>query len=162
MPTSIPISTSQIETSLGIVYLAASEKGLTHVSFNKSEIPKPSTEGDEKIATAILRNSAPTLKKYFDSKKADLNKLKLDTRGTDFQEKTWKALRAIPHGSTKSYSQVAKSIGKPLAVRAVASACAKNPLLIVTPCHRVLRNDGSLGGFRGGISKKKQLLSLEE
>ena len=83
--------------------------------------------------------------------------------GTKFQLKVWKYLKKIPRGSVKSYSQVAKDIGKPLAVRAVASAIGKNPYAPKTPCHRVIRSDGSLGGYsgNGGIKTKKLLLKKE-
>ena len=83
--------------------------------------------------------------------------------GTKFQLKVWTYLKKIPHGSVKTYSQVAKSIGKPLAVRAVANAIGKNPYAPRIPCHRVIRSDGSLGGYsgKGGIQTKKLLLKKE-
>ena len=84
-------------------------------------------------------------------------------RGTKFQLKVWTYLKKIPRGSVKTYSQVAKSIGKPLAVRAVANAIGKNPYAPRIPCHRVIRSDGSLGGYsgKGGIKTKKMLLKKE-
>ena len=84
-------------------------------------------------------------------------------KGTKFQVKVWRYLKKIPVGSTKTYSQVAKAIGKPLAVRAVANAIAKNPYPTQIPCHRVIRSDGSLGGYsaRGGLKTKKKLLKTE-
>ena len=85
----------------------------------------------------------------------------LDVQGTAFQWKVWKALQQIPVGQTRSYADVAKQIGKPKAVRAVAGACARNPVAIVVPCHRVVRTDGELGGYRWGVDRKKQLLDLE-
>ena len=83
--------------------------------------------------------------------------------GTEFQLKVWAYLRKIPRGSVKTYSQVARSIGKPLAVRAVANAIGKNPYAPKIPCHRVIRSDGSLGGYsgKGGLKKKKFLLKRE-
>ncbi|PLY45064.1 bifunctional DNA-binding transcriptional regulator/O6-methylguanine-DNA methyltransferase Ada [Lelliottia sp. F153] len=87
--------------------------------------------------------------------------LPLDIRGTAFQQQVWQALRAIPCGETASYQQVASAIGKPNAVRAVASACAANKLAIVIPCHRVVRNDGALSGYRWGTARKAQLLQRE-
>ena len=83
--------------------------------------------------------------------------------GTKFQVKVWKYLKRIPIGSIKTYSQVAKAIGKPLAVRAVANAIAKNPYPLQIPCHRVIRSDGSLGGYsaKGGLKFKKKLLKKE-
>ena len=84
-------------------------------------------------------------------------------KGTEFQLKVWAYLRKIPHGSDKTYSQVAKAIGKPLAVRAVANAIGKNPYPPKIPCHRVIRSDGSLGGYsgKGGIKTKRFLLKKE-
>ena len=92
-------------------------------------------------------------------KRIDIEKLK----GTDFQKKVWRALLEIPRGSTVTYKNLAKRIGKPLAVRAVANAVGANPLIVTIPCHRVIRSDGSLGGYsgRGGIKTKRALLIKE-
>ena len=87
--------------------------------------------------------------------------LPLDIRGTAFQQQVWQALRTIPCGETVSYQQLANAIGKPKAVRAVASACAANKLAIIIPCHRVVRGDGTLSGYRWGVSRKAQLLRRE-
>ena len=87
--------------------------------------------------------------------------LPLDIRGTAFQQRVWQALRAIPCGETASYQQVAQAIGQPSAVRAVAGACAANTLAIVIPCHRVVRNDGALSGYRWGAARKALLLKRE-
>ena len=92
-----------------------------------------------------------------------MKKKKIDLKGSSFQLKVWGYLRKIPRGSVRTYSQVAKSIGKPLAVRAVANAIGKNPYAPRIPCHRVIRSDGSLGGYsgKGGIKIKKLLLKKE-
>lgn len=87
--------------------------------------------------------------------------LTLDIRGSAFQRKVWSALRAIPSGATVSYADIASRIGAAAAVRAVASACAANPLAVVVPCHRVVRHDGSLSGYRWGIERKRALLQRE-
>jgi AraC family transcriptional regulator of adaptative response/methylated-DNA-[protein]-cysteine methyltransferase len=87
--------------------------------------------------------------------------LPLDVQATAFQMRVWKHLQSIPYGETRSYSEVASMIGAPTATRAVARACATNPVAIAVPCHRVVRGDGSLGGYRWGIDRKKRLLSLE-
>jgi AraC family transcriptional regulator of adaptative response/methylated-DNA-[protein]-cysteine methyltransferase len=87
--------------------------------------------------------------------------LPLDVRGTAFQERVWQALQAIPAGSTRSYAQVAAALGAPRAVRAVAAACAANPLAVAVPCHRVLRADGALAGYRWGVERKRALLERE-
>jgi AraC family transcriptional regulator of adaptative response/methylated-DNA-[protein]-cysteine methyltransferase len=87
--------------------------------------------------------------------------LPLDVRATAFQRRVWEALRRVPYGSTRSYAQVARAIGHPTATRAVARACAMNPAALVIPCHRVVRADGGLGGYRWGIERKRALLERE-
>jgi AraC family transcriptional regulator of adaptative response/methylated-DNA-[protein]-cysteine methyltransferase len=87
--------------------------------------------------------------------------LPLDVRGTAFQERVWQALREIPAGSTASYTDIAKRIGSPSAGRAVAQACASNAIAVAVPCHRVVRNDGALSGYRWGVKPKRILLDRE-
>jgi AraC family transcriptional regulator, regulatory protein of adaptative response / methylated-DNA-[protein]-cysteine methyltransferase len=87
--------------------------------------------------------------------------LPLDPRGTAFQRRVWQTLREIPAGGTASYSEIADRIGAPSAVRAVASACAANPLAVAVPCHRVVRRDGRLSGYRWGVERKRTLLQRE-
>ena len=87
--------------------------------------------------------------------------LPLDVRGTAFQQRVWQALRKIPPGSTASYTEIAQRIGAPQSVRAVAAACAANVLAVAIPCHRVVRNDGALSGYRWGIDRKRALLERE-
>lgn len=88
--------------------------------------------------------------------------LPLDVRGTVFQQRVWEALRAIPSGKTTSYSELAERIGAPKAARAVAAACAANPIAVAIPCHRVVRQDGALSGYRWGIERKRELLAREK
>ena len=88
--------------------------------------------------------------------------LPLDIRGTAFQQRVWKAIRAIPAGSTATYSEIARRIGKPQAVRAVAHACASNGIALAIPCHRVVRIDGSMAGYRWGVARKRALLTREK
>ena len=85
----------------------------------------------------------------------------LSPKGTVFQKEVWQALLRIPAGTTVSYSELARKLGRPKATRAVATACAANKLAVVIPCHRVVRSDGSLGGYRWGIERKRALLNLE-
>ncbi len=87
--------------------------------------------------------------------------LPLDVRGTAFQQRVWQALRAIPAGRTATYSEIATAIGAPTSVRAVAAACAANKLAVAIPCHRVVRTDGSLSGYRWGVDRKRLLLERE-
>ena len=91
----------------------------------------------------------------------DAGVLPLDLQGTAFQIRVWQSLRAIPAGETRTYSDVAQQIGSPRAVRAVASACAANAVALAIPCHRVVRRDGSLGGYRWGLDVKEALLNAE-
>ncbi len=88
--------------------------------------------------------------------------LPLDIRATAFQRRVWTHLQSIPFGQTQSYSQVAKAIGQPTASRAVARACATNPVAVAIPCHRVVREDGNISGYRWGVDKKKKLLNMEQ
>jgi AraC family transcriptional regulator of adaptative response/methylated-DNA-[protein]-cysteine methyltransferase len=88
--------------------------------------------------------------------------LPLDVCGTAFQQRVWQALRAIPSGSTASYADIAERIGQPKAVRAIAQACAANPVAVAIPCHRVVRTDGALSGYRWGVERKRALLDREK
>jgi AraC family transcriptional regulator of adaptative response/methylated-DNA-[protein]-cysteine methyltransferase len=87
--------------------------------------------------------------------------LPLDLRGTEFQKRVWQALRGIPIGSVASYTEIASQIGSPKAFRAVARACAANALAVLIPCHRVVKNDGALSGYRWGLARKRALLERE-
>ncbi len=87
--------------------------------------------------------------------------LPLDIRGTAFQQRVWQALREIPAGATASYAEIAERIGSPRSIRAVAQACAANPLAVAIPCHRVVRTDGALSGYRWGVERKRTLLDRE-
>jgi len=104
--------------------------------------------------------AATQLREYFAGKRRDFD-LPLAPNGTVFQQRVWQALRAIPYGTLRSYGDVARAIGQPLAVRAVGQANGRNPLPIVIPCHRVIASDGSIGGYSGGLTVKHQLLALE-
>ncbi|HRM73642.1 MAG TPA: methylated-DNA--[protein]-cysteine S-methyltransferase, partial [Paracoccus sp. (in: a-proteobacteria)] len=85
----------------------------------------------------------------------------LDIRGTAFQERVWQALRQVPPGQTVSYAEIARRIGSPKSVRAVAQACAANRIAVAIPCHRVVRNDGAISGYRWGVARKRALLAQE-
>jgi O-6-methylguanine DNA methyltransferase len=109
----------------------------------------------------LFKQLHPQLEAYL-AGKAESFHLPIDPQGTPFQQQLWQALREIPYGQQVSYSSLARHIGRPKAVRAVGSACAANPLPLITPCHRVIRHDGTLGGFRWGLPIKQQLLNLEK
>ncbi len=163
----VDISYRIVDSPIGRLLLAGTEAGLVRVAFE--------TEGHEhilevlaeKISPRILKNprnfdrAAYQLEQYFDGTLHDFD-LPLDLQlSTAFRRQVQLELGNIGYGQTRSYSQVAEHIGKPKAVRAVGSACATNPLPIVLPCHRVLRSDGSLGGYLGGLDVKTTLLRLE-
>jgi AraC family transcriptional regulator of adaptative response/methylated-DNA-[protein]-cysteine methyltransferase len=111
-------------------------------------------------ADADLRRWVDELDRHFAGAQPHLD-LPLDVRATAFQRRVWDALLAIPYGETRSYKQVAAAIGAPRAVRAVARACATNPVAVIVPCHRVIGTDGKLHGYAGGLHRKKKLLEAE-
>jgi methylated-DNA-[protein]-cysteine S-methyltransferase len=116
----------------------------------------PDAQEDVSAFTEVLEQLAA----YFDGERTTFD-LVLAPRGTDFQREVWRALAAIPYGETTTYAAIARSIGRPKAVRAVGAANGKNPLSIVVPCHRVIGRDGTLTGYAGGLSSKRRLLELE-
>ena len=151
---------------LGKLIVAATAKGLCMVSTGKTE-----AEVEERLfsqfptATATRNDIAMApLRKAVEARIAGRNvdeKMPLDLRGTPFQVSVWKDMLTIPAGSTRSYAEVARRIGRPKAFRAVAQACGANPVPIVVPCHRVVASGGKLGGYTGGIEKKLVLLANE-
>lgn len=122
----------------------------------KREFPFAARKADDRS----LRPWVEALLDHMRGKDLDSD-LPLDIRATAFQRKVWSHLQSIPFGATKSYQQVAKAIGRPTACRAVARACATNPVAVAIPCHRVVREDGGMGGYRWGIQRKKALLQME-
>ena len=151
------------DSSLGRMLVASTEHGICSVKVGRN---------DEELIRALHsefpKAQMATGKKagrFLDALKDHLNgqevRLPVDVKGTEFQLKVWSALRYIPLGETRTYSDVAEMIGEPKAVRAVANACASNPVPLIIPCHRVIRKDGSLGGYGLGIGRKKALLSAE-
>jgi len=153
-------------TPLGHMLVAATERGLCAVRFGDSagELERGLRE---EFHAAELRRNAAEMGRYVEPLLASLRgenttvDLPLDVRATFFQKKVWETLRQIPRGETRSYTQVAREIGDPTAVRAVARACATNPVAIAVPCHRVVRSDGDLAGYRWGVERKKKLLAAE-
>lgn len=148
-----------LDTPVGALLLVGDEEGLSAVSFARSGAPADPPEASvarrEPFAAVIEQ-----LQGYF-ARQLHSFELTLKPRGTAFQLRVWEALRTIPYGETRSYSEIARTIGKPDAVRAVGSANGANPIPIIVPCHRVLGADGSLTGFGGGLRVKRFLLDLE-
>ena len=158
--------TSQIPHWAGCL-IAATDRGICAIQFARTD--SELIEGLKRefpFATRKVRRwRAKSLGSLADPsmRGGDLrSSLPLDIRATAFQRRVWTYLQTIPFGETKSYSQVAKAIGQPTALRAVARACATNPLAVAIPCHRVVREDGSMGGYRWGIERKKALLKMEQ
>lgn len=157
-------------TALGIMVMAATETGVCFVQFGDSElelVSKLKEEFPKAVFTPSPAQSSLELNAWIDALNKHISEdsprpdLPLDMRGTVFQIKVWKFLLNIKEGHALSYSELAAHIDKPKAVRAVASACAKNRIGILIPCHRVLRGDGSLGGYRWGLDRKRILLDKE-
>lgn len=148
-----------MDSPVGTLRLTASNRGLRSIEVIRGATAK-STHVPTSGAGAIVRQAERELKEYFCGRRRTFG-VKLDLVGTDFQRQAWAAMRKIPFGSTISYGQQARSIGKPKAFRAVGSANGRNPIPIIVPCHRVLASDGSLGGYSLGLSMKRKLLALE-
>lgn len=154
------------ECSLGRCLVAGSTRGICAILLADSEdaliaeLAQLFPLARRELADDAFRAQVAQVIACLDKPGASLP-LPLDIRGTAFQMQVWQALRNIPVGETQSYQRVAEAIGKPRAVRAVASACAANKLAIVIPCHRVVRGDGSLSGYRWGVARKAQLLTRE-
>lgn len=155
------------ETSLGALLVAASEKGVCAILMGDNP-EKLLQDLQDRFTRARLVGGDAKFEKLVakvvglvERPRKDLD-LPLDIRGTAFQQRVWKALTTIPAGRTASYAQIARKIGKPSAVRAVAQACAANNLAIAIPCHRVVKTDGGLSGYRWGVARKQELLAREE
>ncbi len=119
------------------------------------------TDETQGVASGELKRAVEQLTRYASGEKITFD-LKLDPKGTPFQKKVWKAMCEIPYGQTRSYGDLAKTIGSPKAFRAVGGACNRNPISIVQPCHRVVGTNGSLTGFFGGLDLKAKLLHFEQ
>jgi len=165
--TGMKIAYTIAKSPLGKVLVGATEKGVSAVYLGDSneklvsalreEYPRaslvPATENYERWVKEIVQR--------IDGQQPHME-VPLDLQATAFQRRVWQELQKIPRGSTRTYSQVAKAVGNPKAVRAVARACATNPVSIVVPCHRVIREDGKLAGYRWGLGRKEELLAKEK
>ncbi|HKD13947.1 MAG TPA: methylated-DNA--[protein]-cysteine S-methyltransferase [Candidatus Angelobacter sp.] len=150
---------SVIESPVGQLVLAATDRGLRYLHFG-GELPSPSKRELWIEAPQVLRPYEEQLRAYFRGELRDFT-CKLDLAGTEFQKKCWKALLRIPYGKTRSYADVAREVGRPKAFRAVGQANHNNPIAIIVPCHRVITSSGTLGGYGGGLHVKQQLLDME-
>ncbi|MGH9574324.1 MAG: bifunctional DNA-binding transcriptional regulator/O6-methylguanine-DNA methyltransferase Ada [Candidatus Acidiferrales bacterium] len=158
-----------VDSPLGRLLVGATEKGISAVYLGQSdeelegalreEYPRAEISEDAQ-ARAELGTWVKKIVAHLKGKEPHLD-LPTDVQGTAFRRRVWEELRKIPYGTTLTYTEVAKRIGKPKAIRAVARACATNPVSVVVPCHRVVRQDGSLAGYRWGLERKQALLERE-
>ncbi len=152
-------------TPLGTALVAATDKGVCAVKLGRDARELERQLGEEFAAAELSRERLPGLEEKvlaFIAGEQSLARVPLDIRGTVFQRRVWDALRRIPRGETRTYSDIAKAIGAPAAVRAVGSACGANPVALFVPCHRAVRRDGGLGGYAWGLATKEHLLALEK
>ena len=161
------ISYAIADTHLGRLLVAATERGVCAVQFGERDEELEAALAAEYPAAARIRRDESRLADWVEEllrhlagSQPDLG-LPLDLQATAFQLRVWEELRRIPYGATLSYGRVAEAIGQPTATRAVARACATNPVALVTPCHRVVRENGEPGGYRWGLERKQELLARE-
>ena len=162
----VEIRYTVLATELGKMLIATTERGVCAVRFGESEAALVRELKQEFGSAEINRDDqrleqvAAQVKQLLSGSAATAN-IPIDIQGTAFQQLVWETLRKIPAGETRSYAQVAASIGRPKAVRAVANACGSNPVAVVVPCHRVVHKNGGMSGYRWGVKRKKMLLEKE-
>jgi AraC family transcriptional regulator of adaptative response/methylated-DNA-[protein]-cysteine methyltransferase len=156
-----------LPTSLGRLLVAATERGVCRVMLGDNAAKLEADLRSEFDAAHVQEQQGGKLEGYVDAILSYLEgrephlDLPLDIRATAFQRRVWQELQRIPFGETRTYTEVARAIGQPKATRAVARACATNPAALLIPCHRVVREDGDVGGYRWGVERKKVLLEME-
>jgi methylated-DNA-[protein]-cysteine S-methyltransferase len=148
------------DTPLGKVLIARTETGLAGLWFESQKWHPQPFDAPERPDDPLLREAATQIADYFAGRRTRFE-LPLDLHGSPFQRSVWQALRDIECGATKSYADIARGIGSPLAVRAVGAAIGRNPISVIVPCHRVLGSSGELTGYAGGLERKRALLALE-
>jgi AraC family transcriptional regulator, regulatory protein of adaptative response / methylated-DNA-[protein]-cysteine methyltransferase len=155
------------DSAIGRLLIGATSRGVCAISLGDNDADLAAVLRDEYPEAVIRRDDAAfpewvtPIVRHLAGEQADLH-VPVDVRATDFQDRVWAELRAIPYGTTRTYRQVAEALGEPMAFRAVGHACATNPVAVVIPCHRVVRADGGLGGYRWGLQRKRALLSREK
>lgn len=155
------------ETAFATILLARSEQGVCALLLGETQDELYADLQQRLPQAQLIKNYAalaPLLATVTDFLTTPLTPLnfQLDIQGSDFQKSVWAVLRSIPVGSTLSYTDVAELLHKPTAVRAVANACAANPLALIIPCHRIVRTDGGISGYRWGVERKRALLAQEQ
>ncbi len=150
----------KLKTAIGEITLVGDGHAVEYIAFPETRLPER-YQGRLKERKSAYPQAARELKQYFERRRTEFSfPIRLEAHG--FQARALSALAGVEYGRAISYKELAKLAGSPAAYRAAGSACASNPLPIVIPCHRVLKADGSLGGFAGGLKTKKQLLDLEQ
>lgn len=158
---------SHMQTPIGSIIIEENGAAITALYLDKDEDKDEKTTSPQSSScpqcpqTPLLQEAQKQLNEYFAGTRKKIE-LPIHLQGTKFQQKVWKALQQIPYGETRSYGEIAASIGNPKASRAIGGANNKNPIMIIVPCHRVIGADGSLVGFGGGLPAKKYLLDLEK
>ena len=148
------------ETNIGRIGITDNGEAVTGLMFAGPCGHNACPAGFAAAETTLIKEAVKQLKEYLDGKRKDFN-VPLALDGTPFQKAVWKALQEIPYGETRSYREIAESIGRPKACRAVGMANNKNPVAIIVPCHRVIGSNGKLVGYAGGMDVKEKLLELE-
>lgn len=162
------ISYAFSDSPLGLLLLAGTSRGICFLQFGDSadsllkQLSQEFSAAELAEDESALTNWLESLYGYFYENKRFEDTIALDLEGSDFQRTVWQYLQKIPPGETRTYTEVASAIGKPDAIRAVASACAANKVALVIPCHRVVRKDGNLAGYRWGLNRKQGLLKAEQ
>ncbi len=166
----ISITYATVDSPLGLLLVAATDRGVCFVQFGdnpegllealRKEYPEAELEPMSDPPSGEFRQWMTALNRYLEDKQPSLD-LPVDVRATAFQMRVWNYLQSIPPGEVRSYGDVAAAIGAPSATRAVARACATNPVALAIPCHRVIRGSGELGGYRWGLERKRRLLEIE-
>lgn len=148
------MTTTVINSPLGFIKIEGDKDGIFSLNFTTATVV------DQEIPS-VLENVVLQLQEYFAGTRKDFT-VKIAPQGTEFQQKVWELLQQVEHGKTISYSQLSDQYGDPKAIRAVASANGKNPILIIIPCHRIISKDGGLGGFSAELWRKEWLLNHEQ
>ena len=162
------VATSELESPIGRIRLAATQRGLVRVSLPGGSgsgfggwLRRVFPDGEPVATLSVLEQARQELEEYFAGDRREF-KTPLALYGTAFQVAVWNALAAIPFGETCSYADVARTVGRPRAYRAVGLANGANPIALILPCHRVIASDGGLGGYGGGLETKRKLLAFEQ
>ncbi len=163
------IAHASLTTAIGVINLFGTARGLLALALPNEPYPNAEASVRRLCGTGavtiredeiVLAPALTQLTAYFAGMLRAFD-LPLDPRGTPFQRRVWDAVAAVPYGETRSYGEIARAIGQPLAVRAVGAANGANPLALIIPCHRIIGSDGKLHGYGGGLDTKRQLLALE-